>query len=387
MSICVKDLFQLETFKNFKVIAGEKGLNHKLVAAQVLDFEFVDGLEKQRKIMFDKDSFVISSLLFAKDNEKILMDAIKALVDLGISAFAYKNVIYKQLPQAVLDFADSKSLPILEFQDEDAYFEDIIFTIMSMINKDSTIALLEEKIKSLVKQEFSQEEIESIVDTMNPNLLDKIQVFYVEIGDEQKVMSMLMSFNPNEKLSGRILVSKYNKDLLILLSTDKQDKNLQYKFDDVLFHYGMRKEELKIGLSGIYEGKSYVKTAFEEAIQARTVGQIENKAQISYQEIGPYQLLLPEIKSKHLQRYMRNYLQPILNDGERDSDLMKTAVQYVLAGGDLVQTSERLFCHKNTVRYRVNKIHELIDSKSNDFKFFEHLATAIRIYLINEHLN
>ncbi len=386
MSICVKDLFQLELFKKFKIVAGEKGLNHKLVAAQVLDFEFVEGLEKQRKIMFDKDSFVISSLLFAKDNEQILMEAIKSLTDLGISAFAYKNVIYKQLPQEILVFANSNNLPILEFQDDDAYFEDIIFTIMSMIKKDSNIALLEERIKGLVKLELSEEEIESIVDTMNHKILDKMQVFYVEIGDEQKVMNMLMSFSPNEKLSSKILVSKYNKDFLILVSTDMEDKNLKYEFEDVLFHCGMRKEDLKIGLSRIHVGKSNVKIALEEAVQAKIVGKIENKKETDYEEIGPYQLLLPEIKSKHLQKYMLTYLNPILSDGESQNELMKTAVQYVLTGGDLVQTSERLFCHKNTVRYRVNKIHELIDSKSNDFEFFEHLATAIRIYLINENL-
>nr|WP_315023430.1 PucR family transcriptional regulator [uncultured Aminipila sp.] len=383
MSIYVKDLFQLDTFKNFKIVAGERGLHRKIVAAQVLDFEFVDGLQQQRKIMFDKDSFVISSLLFAKDNKQILMKAIKTLVDLNISAFAYKNVIYKKLPQEILDYANSRNLPILEFQDEDAYFEDIIFVIMNQVKQDSRIELIEEQIKKLLKQGLPKEQIEVMVDAMNPNLQNKIQAFYIEIGDERKIIKLLMSFTPSEKLKRKSIISKYGKDLLIILSTDKENSNLQYKFEDALFYLGIKKEDLKIGRSSIHIGKSNVKMAIEEAVQARIVGQIESKKEITYEEIGAYQMLLPEIKSEHLQKYMLNYLQPLLNSAG-DSDLIKTAVQFVIDGGDLNQASEHLFCHKNTVRYRVNKIHELIDINSNEMEFFEHLATAIRIYLINE---
>lgn len=387
MAIYVKDLFQLDTFKNFKIVAGERGLYHRIVSAQVLDFEFVDGLQSQRKIMFDRDSFVISSLLFAKDNKTILMKAIKTLADLNISAFAYKNVIYKKLPQEILDFANSKNLPILEFQDEDAHFEDIIFAIMNQVKQDSRIELMEEQIKKILKQKMPKEKIEAIVEAMNPNLQNKIQAFYIEIGDEQKIIKLLMSFTPSEKLKRKSIVSKYGKDLLIILSTDKESSNFQHKFEDALFYLGINKGNLKIGKSSIHTGKSNVKMAIEEAVQARIVGQIESKTEISYEDIGAYQVLLPEIKSEHLQKYMQNYLCPILNDGEGQSELIKTAVQYVLAGGDLNQASERLFCHKNTVRYRVNKIHELIDINSNEMEFFEHLATAIRIYLINEHLH
>ncbi|WP_312653706.1 PucR family transcriptional regulator [Aminipila sp.] len=383
MSIYVKDLFQLDTFKNFKVVAGERGLNRRIAAAQVLDFEFVDGLQSQRKIMFDRDSFVISSLLFARDNKTVLVKAIKTLADLNISAFAYKNVIYQNLPQEILDFADSKNLPILEFQDEDAYFEDIIFAIMDQVKQDSRIQLMEEQIKKLLKQELSKEEIEAVVESMNPDLQNKNQAFYLEIGDERKTIKLLMAFTPSEKLKRKSIISKYGKDLLIILSTDKEESNLQHKLEDALFYLGIKKDDLKIGQSRVHAGKGNIKMAIEEAIHSRIVGQIEGKKVINYEEIGAYQMLLPEIKSEHLQKYMQNYLHPILNDGEGQSELIKTAVQYVLAGGDLNQASERLFCHKNTVRYRVNKIHELIDINSNEMEFFEHLATAIRIYLIN----
>ncbi|QHI73468.1 PucR family transcriptional regulator [Aminipila terrae] len=387
MSIYVKDLFQLDIFKKFKIVAGQKGLNRRLEAAQVLDFEFVDDYKDKRAIMFDKNSFVLSSLLFAKGDETILMEAMKNLVDFGISAFAYKNVIYKQLPKEIIDFADNNNLPILEFQDEDAYFEDIIFSIMNLLKADSNISLIEEKIKEIINQELSKEEIESRIDAMNPNLQNKIQTFYVEIGDEKKVMNLLLSFNPPEKLESRCIFSKYKKDILFIFSTDKEDRNLQHKLEDTLFYLGLKKDDFKIAMSEVHEDRSKIKMALEEAVQAAIVGKIENKKVIKYEEIGIYQILLPEIKSTYLQKYMKRYLNSILNINEGESDLIKTAVQYVLAGGDLNAASNRLFCHKNTVRYRVNKIHELIDPQSNKMEFFEHLDVAIKIYLLNEYMN
>ena len=49
-----------------------------------------------------------------------------------------------------------------------------------------------------------------------------------------------------------------------------------------------------------------------------------------------------------------------------------------------MKTAEALFCHKNTVRYRMSKIQELIDPKSNDKTFYESLSIALRIYMLSK---
>lgn len=64
---------------------------------------------------------------------------------------------------------------------------------------------------------------------------------------------------------------------------------------------------------------------------------------------------------------------------------MHTAIEYVLAKGDAVKTAERLFCHKNTIRYRIGKLQEKLDPDSNEKEFYQNLAIAVKIYLlINE---
>ena len=59
--------------------------------------------------------------------------------------------------------------------------------------------------------------------------------------------------------------------------------------------------------------------------------------------------------------YMIDYFKPLY--GKKDSnsqELFNTAINYVLSGGDLDISANMLFCHKNTVRYRVSKLQELL---------------------------
>ena len=44
MKLTVRDLFDIPIMKNFKLIAGEKGLNRPVMLTETLDFEFTKGI-------------------------------------------------------------------------------------------------------------------------------------------------------------------------------------------------------------------------------------------------------------------------------------------------------------------------------------------------------
>ena len=79
---------------------------------------------------------------------------------------------------------------------------------------------------------------------------------------------------------------------------------------------------------------------------------------------------------------MENYLGPLFEDEEKDQELLHTAVEYILEKGDTLKTAENLFCHKNTIRYRIGKLQEKLDPKANEKEFYQNLAMAIKIYLL-----
>ena len=133
MALLVSDILRLTHLKNMHVEAGAGGLNRYVVP-------------------FDESSFVISSLLFAKDEPTLILPAVKSLNSHGISAFAYKKIFFDQLPQEVKDFAESNNFPILSF-DGDSYFENIIFEIMDAVEHDNARILSESRIQHIIDNE------------------------------------------------------------------------------------------------------------------------------------------------------------------------------------------------------------------------------------------
>lgn len=78
--------------------------------------------------------------------------------------------------------------------------------------------------------------------------------------------------------------------------------------------------------------------------------------------------------------YSRRCLGRIVSfDKESDGELFSTLRAYVEQSGDLQSVSDKIHVHKNTVRYRINKVRELLGME-DDPTFFEQIAIAVRIY-------
>lgn len=126
----VENFLQLPITKAFTVVAGRNGLHKSVQNVEILDFEFSPDIQTVRDTIFTPNSVVLSSLLFAKQQPEYLLNAVKNLIELGASALAYKPVIYEDLPEEVLMYADKNNFPILRFGG-DEFFEKIILETMA----------------------------------------------------------------------------------------------------------------------------------------------------------------------------------------------------------------------------------------------------------------
>ena len=79
MAVTVNDVLKLDIMKDFKVVAGAKGLDKSIAATEILDFEFLQEGQEYRNVSFIGNSVVLTSLLFAKDKPELVLDAVKRL--------------------------------------------------------------------------------------------------------------------------------------------------------------------------------------------------------------------------------------------------------------------------------------------------------------------
>ena len=169
MAVTIEDLLNLESMRDFKIVAGKKGLGRSITATEILDFEFIHEGEEYRERGFDGDSLVLTSLLFAKDDPGQILKAVKKLISQNVQALAYKPVFFKELPKEAIAYADEMKFPILEFG-HDEYFEDIIFSIRTQVEKDGNLLKTEPLFQEMLSRNFTQEESCEALEKINPLL-------------------------------------------------------------------------------------------------------------------------------------------------------------------------------------------------------------------------
>ncbi len=387
MAVTINDLLNLDALRDFKLVAGKKGLDRTVTGTEILDFEFMDEGLAYRERGFEGSSLVLTSLLFAKDEPELILKAVKKLISQNVQAMAYKPVFFNDLPAEALAYADKMEFPILKFG-HDEFFEDIIFSIRSLVERDDILGLTEPLIGEMLTREFTEEEAEEAHERINPLL--RPMVAAVCIRDRElkgsQISAKIRRSRPDEKLRSKTFVGKYEDLFIIILSQDEgHPDRFHTLLEDVAIVYGLVGRNLTTGVSNVRRIDDQFNLAIREAYWAEKVAEIEKKDVQYYRNMGIYQLIVSYIHTTPMRRYVQNFFAPLFEEEEKDGELMHTAIEYVLAKGDAVKTAERLFCHKNTIRYRIGKLQEKLDPDSNEKEFYQNLAIAVKIYLlINE---
>lgn len=386
MKLTVRDLFDIPIFKNFKIVAGEGGLDREVIGTDILDFEFVKGINISRDNILDKDSLVLTSLLFAKDDPSLILDAMKKMVSLGIAAVSYKKALFNELPKEALDYANEHDFPVLEFGG-DEFFEDVISEIALILKDGEDVEALEHEISLIIDQELTQREESRVAKKINTNFNRYIKVVSVKDSLRQKdedIIKLVLKMHTLERIKRKAALCKYRDGYFIILSQDSDNAG---RFDalltDILIAMNVDKSNLCCGESTIKLMSQGFGKAIREAYWSNNIAALEKIPLKDYKDIGIYSLIVPEIHSQNFQNYMSEYLSPL---GDEKPELLETACSYILNRGDLEVTADKMFCHSNTIRYRLSKLHEILDPASNDKEFYENLSMAIRIYLLSQFL-
>ena len=92
---------------------------------------------------------------------------------------------------------------------------------------------------------------------------------------------------------------------------------------------------------------------------------------LTFEETGAYRLLLPAMSEdpRELQRFHDETVAPLVAyDDQYETELVRTLESFLEADGNVAKTAEKLFTHRHTIRYRLDRVHELsgLDVGSTD---------------------
>src|SRR6476646_5543918 len=127
-----------------------------------------------------------------------------------------------------------------------------------------------------------------------------------------------------------------------------------------------------VGRSRIAQDPAELPRAASEALLAANVAEGDAEgAPLAFEQTGAYRLLLSAMSENpsELQRFYAETVEPLVAyDEQYETELVRTLETFLEADGNVAGTAQRLFTHRHTIYYRLERVRELsgLDVSSSD---------------------
>lgn len=394
----VANLLSKPMFKDFRMVSGKSGLNNKVTSAGFLEWEQDTQITKS----FDKGEFVLTTLASIKDDAVAIDRSLKLLINNNVSAIAIKDIYFKDLPDAIKDYSNEHGVPIMFFTD--TYIDEILYAI-----KNETLNSLYTSFNEIVLDTLISNDNLDVLE--KENLLRKINPFFhpavmicafISNKTDTSVISQeaLDLYNSvlldngldiPESIDGAELIYsfvKYKRGVLLIATINTTDGDTIDKFKEALiaaFTGSTALADSCIGISRSVIGVDNISTMLIDAIFANTSGILDNRniAEIS---TAPFDHII--FKDRYLlgpNLYYEEMLDKLSETSSQRSPLLETLITLVNCNGNVDIAAQKMFQHKNTIRYRMNKL-KAVFAADNDLEFYGKLYLFSRIHFSKDFL-
>ena len=127
---------------------------------------------------------------------------------------------------------------------------------------------------------------------------------------------------------------------------------------------------------GVSDGGTDFSTAYRQAVACARLASGDGERVVHAQRLGPLRFLLDAPDIDEVRAVIAEQLGPLLAYSGGRADLLTTLRAFIAADGNVAETAKACFIHKNTLRYRLKRLTEVLgrDPGEPDAKF--HLRMA-----------
>ncbi|MFT5873364.1 MAG: hypothetical protein ACI8WT_002309 [Clostridium sp.] len=384
MSVRFDQLLSLSELKDLKLVSGFKGIS-KIV-------KWVHVVESPEEVVFVHSyELIIVTGVKILNNKGAFIELIKKLVDKKAAGLVLNVGKYiKQVPQYIKKLSDESDFPVFEFPWEHslAEFTKIICSYILTFEEVSFQDLLMDTIflNTITYENFVQRISACGYNSLNSYRIiianmDNIDQYLKakNIKDGQGILNVSHIFlnvvnSSIWYLSSTPLSFFQNNSVVLLIINEKNGVNDLAAISDSIRENSKKKLgeiNVSIGVGDAHTEFCEIKESYEEAKKAlkvlKTQGEL-NKI-IFYSDLGAYKILTEIQDIVFLREYYNNTVGKLEKyDEQNHTDLAKIFYVFLNENGNYTQTSQRLFLHRNTLMYKINKIQELLKRDLADTK-------------------
>ena len=410
-----KDLLTLPSMAQAKIIAGKSGLSNSIRwVYKPENMNFAKWVKGQELLIISTP--VIKSqdfnlpLVIKKANKlnmsgALLLTGDKYIVSIDSSVVSYANlnnfpifVISGEIP--LVDIFEEIGHAIAYNKNSDALSDDILSGIIfgKNINEDAFAMKFSEAgyaldgknrmftinihgdrrieeyeydtVISKIKNEFNSGNMNALLSRYGNNIVGCFCLKKGEMDVSGRSADINMSGNNISEIIPVDSSMKNIQDTDTVSESDKKEVLAKIYKSLSEYLYSISSDiKLVMGVGRAYEGIGDLQKSFTEASRCVILSEKMNMSGrvFWYEEMGIYNLFSELADKKVMQEFIDNTLGVIIEyDRNNNSKLLETLKAYLWNNNSLIHASEQLYTHRNTVKYRVQRISQLTGRDFDD---------------------
>lgn len=379
----VRDLLSLPVFKDVQVLAGKSGLDRNVEHITVMEVPDI-------KRWLKGNDFLITSFYSVRKGIEEQCRLIEELADTCCCVAVKIGQYVDKIPEEVKRKADQCNLPLLEIPFHLSYIDILINVMDQIFQEENTSSILGKYVKDILYDNYTdkvlmEERGHLFGFDVDYDCFAAVNICfrkrYVPTEQERKALrffcqTLQHSLRDDLKVTGCYMV-KLDKGFLLLLE-GKQEEEIEavvkrYICESELNEFWKQeKMRMMCGIGPAGRGLTGIRDSYSMSFKAMNVGSMLYRDRLiyRYKELQLFCELEKFLRSSETDMFT-DILKPI-----RNPELLETLYMYFECGNSTELTAQKLYTHKNTIKYRLNRIQELtgMDLKKPDDNFRFYLA-------------
>lgn len=387
--LTVSDLMLSPLFATVRLVAGKSGLSNNVLYIGFLDWESAEQIPQY----FNAGEIVITTLMGAKDDSRKADKYLKALIMNNSSAIMIKEIYYSEISDEIKVFAEERHVPIFFFSE--VYVDEIIHEVKKQLEIDSEEAGYESILDGIFNEtDMTADEFRFSITQINPYFYDNA-FMAVYISDDEPIRSDSISrlyeyIHNNRNLLENIKREElnivysrlmYKRGILFIISFDTEGEERVKEYGMALIDRMLADDSFK----GMRIGAGYSCRSEEapfvirRSILANVKCILDGEAFVFFDSHECDYAVFSSMDERSVREWSRVTEAALLRPAAKHMPLLETALAFAEWGGNVERTAEVLCQHKNTVRYRVERIREIFGA-GNNMELYGRLYMFVKIY-------
>lgn len=390
-----------EMRKGMRLIAGEAGVQRNIRWIYFADcMQCLEGSVGISELIHGEELVVVTNVSIT-DNDELLLSMIDEMYKKDVAALVINE---GQISPKIRQRCDELQLPLYELsvQLHLIDFSQIICRVL--VEEEGNQASRERVLSSILYSDnLNVEDIMEQASFLGVNLSGKYRAAVVVWNNENKESEMTDGAHEGKNINRRKRIKKWfinefqayglknvmthsRADAFVIMfpadffSRDLLVSILSNVMKQIKRCFGIT---VSVGIGTPYEYIKEFRLSYQEAKNALKISKMvmQDTHIYFYDDLDLYSFIAQVTNGKFLDDYVHHKLGRLLDaDGMQEGNLAETLEAYLNHNCNANATAEALFIHRNTMRYRLDKIRHILNADLNDLSDCLELKLAFAIW-------